>query len=254
MPARGDVADGAPIWIDLGTNDLDAAVTFYTELFGWDHVSFGEEFGNYGQFLHQGAPVAGVGPNMAAGQPSEWTVYLATSDADAAARRVAEHGGTLLVEPDDVPEQGRFFVAVDPAGGPVAFWQPGAHTGFARVMEPGAPCWFEAWSTDYDATTAFYRDGVGWDVQQMPTDGSMRYATNGTEQDATAGIYDAAHDLGTDGRSQWLVYLGTSDVDAAAARVGELGGTVLGEPVESPYGRMVDARDPDGALFRIIAA
>ncbi|WP_418275605.1 VOC family protein [Isoptericola jiangsuensis] len=251
MPARGVVNHGAPIWIDLGTDDLAAAVTFYTALFGWEHQDFGAEFGHYGQFLHQGAPVAGVGPSQPADQPSEWCVYLATSDVEAAATAVTTHGGTVLVPPDGVPGQGRFLMAADPAGTTLGFWQPDGHDGFARVMEPGAPCWFEIWTADYDATLSFARDALGWDTHDMPGD-DMRYATNGPEQDATAGVFDAAAEVGPGG-SAWLVYLGTDDVDAAAARVRELGGTVHDEPVNTPFGRQVTVSDPTGGRFRLIA-
>ncbi|PRZ08533.1 hypothetical protein BCE75_101347 [Isoptericola sp. CG 20/1183] len=253
MPARGDLPDGAPIWIDLGTDDVDAAIPFYTKLFGWEHVGFGEEFGGYGQFLHRGEPVAGVGPSMRPGGPSEWSVYLATADLDAVSGQVTEHDGTLLIGPDDAAGQGRFLVADDPVGGSVAFWEPHGHDGFARVMEPGAPCWFELWTTDFDAATAFYRDAVGWRITLVPSDGSMRYATNDTQEAATAGVYDAAGEERTD-RSSWLVYLGVADVDAAAARAAELGGTVLGEPTDSAFGRLVDVRDPVGAVLRLITA
>ncbi|PFG44713.1 hypothetical protein ATJ88_3449 [Isoptericola jiangsuensis] len=251
MPARGDTPDGAPIWIDLGTDDLPAAVAFYTALFGWEHVDFGEEFGHYGQFLLRGEPVAGVGPHQVTGQPSEWGVYLAASDADAAVTAVIENGGTVVMGPDDVPGQGRWAMTTDPTGIGLAFWQPQEHRGFARVMEAGAPCWFEVWTTTYDTTCAFYRDAVGWDLHDVPGDDGFRYATNGPQESATAGIYGVADD---EGPSRWLVYLGADDVDAAASRATELGATVHGEPVDTPYGRQVDVTDPTGAPFRLLAA
>jgi predicted enzyme related to lactoylglutathione lyase len=250
MPARGDVEDGVPIWIDLGTSDLPTAVTFYSALFGWEHVDFGEEFGHYGQFLHEGEPVAGVGPHQVTDQPSEWGVYLATSDVDAAVTAVVENGGTVVMGPDDVPGQGRWAMTTDATGIGLAFWEPGQHRGFTRVMEAGAPCWFEVWTTDYDATLAFYRAAVGWATEEMPNDGGWRYATNGPEESATAGIYGAPED---EGPSRWLVYLGASDVDAAAQRARELGAVVDGEPVDTPYGRQVGVTDPTGARFQLIA-
>jgi predicted enzyme related to lactoylglutathione lyase len=192
MPARGDLPEGAPAWIDLGARDLDAAVAFYTGVFGWEHMSFGEQFGNYGQFLLGGKPVAGVGPIM--------------GDTD-------------------------------------------EHTGFTVVGEPGAPVWFELWTNDYDRAVAYYRDVAGWDTHEMPNDGGFRYTTHGEGDASYAGIYDATSDLGTDGKPSWQVYLGTADVDASAARVRELGGTVRSEPEDTPYGRMVGVEDPNGTGF-----
>jgi predicted enzyme related to lactoylglutathione lyase len=252
MPARGDVDAGAPTWIDLATDDLAAAVAFYTALFGWEHHDFGADFGHYGQFLADGEPIAGIGPHQDADQPGAWCVYLATPDADASAQAVTAHGGTIVMAPDAVPGYGRYLMATDAAGTSVAFWQADGHDGFARVMEPGAPCWFEIWTDDYEATLAFYRDAVGWDIEEMPGEDGFRYATNGPEQDATAGVFDATEEIEA-GAGAWLVYLGVADVDAAAARARELGATVDGEPADTPYGRQVGVTDPTGARFRLIA-
>jgi predicted enzyme related to lactoylglutathione lyase len=34
-------APGAPTWLDLGSNDVDASTAFYTSLFGWTARSAG---------------------------------------------------------------------------------------------------------------------------------------------------------------------------------------------------------------------
>ena len=40
--------------------------------------------------------------------------------------------------------------------------------------------------------------------------------------------------------------------DDAAAKVAELGGSILVEPFDSPVGRMAVAGDPQGAMFSVI--
>lgn len=253
MPARGDLPEGAPAWIDLGTRDLDAAITFYTGLFGWGHVSFGEEFGHYGQFQLQGEPVAGVGPLVNSEQLAAWGVYLWTSDADETAARVVEHGGTVLQGPEDVPDQGRFLKTVDPTGAQVAFWQAYDNPGFTTVGEPGAPAWFELWTNDYDTAVVYYRDVAGWDTHELPNDERWRYTTHGKGDDAYAGIYDATSDLGEHGTPSWVVYFGTADVDASLARARALGVVVHGEPQDSPHGRTVGVQDPNDTWFQLIS-
>lgn len=48
------------------------------------------------------------------------------------------------------------------------------------------------------------------------------------------------------------VYFASEDVDATAARIGELGGTVLAPPLDvGPLGRMCVAADPSGAVFGV---
>ena len=47
------------------------------------------------------------------------------------------------------------------------------------------------------------------------------------------------------------MYLAVANADDGAAKVLELGGTVLREPWDSPYGRMAQVADPTGAAFKI---
>ena len=50
----------------------------------------------------------------------------------------------------------------------------------------------------------------------------------------------------------WLAYFWLDDVDAGFERVQELGGEVLREPVDSPYGRFAPVQDPQGGVFALI--
>ena len=49
--------------------------------------------------------------------------------------------------------------------------------------------------------------------------------------------------------AHWSVTFGVDDVDAIAARVGELGGSVLSEPQNAPWVRFAVLADPAGASF-----
>ena len=55
---------GTPCWVDLGVDDIDRAVTFYAELFGWDIQPGPPEAGGYRMCLKDGRPVAGIGPKQ----------------------------------------------------------------------------------------------------------------------------------------------------------------------------------------------
>jgi len=51
--------------------------------------------------------------------------------------------------------------------------------------------------------------------------------------------------------SHWLVYFTAEDLDAAASRIGELGGTVMVPQTAISGGRILVARDPQGATFAL---
>ena len=49
--------------------------------------------------------------------------------------------------------------------------------------------------------------------------------------------------------NHWHVYFAVDDADATAAKVTELGGTILVPPFDTPVGRIAVAQDPQGAVF-----
>jgi uncharacterized protein len=101
----------------LNTSDTETAERFYGELLGWRFESVGNEETPYWGIFRGDAMNGGMMPLPAGGQmPSHWLVYFGTEDVDAAAERIRASGGTLMVEPVDVPPSGRILVAQDPQG------------------------------------------------------------------------------------------------------------------------------------------
>jgi predicted enzyme related to lactoylglutathione lyase len=100
----------------LNTTDPEAAQRFYGELFGWRIESVSDTgtpyWGIYrGDSLNGGMMQLPPGAPM----PSHWLVYFGIDDIDAAAKQISSSGGTVMIEPQEVPG-GRFVVAQDPQG------------------------------------------------------------------------------------------------------------------------------------------
>jgi len=51
--------------------------------------------------------------------------------------------------------------------------------------------------------------------------------------------------------SHWAVYFSVADVDAALAKVVELGGSIVRPAEDTPFGRIADVTDPTGAMFKL---
>src|SRR5258705_8969520 len=100
-------ASGTPNWVDLGTTDVAAASAFYSALFGWTVQDLGPDSGGYGMILLEGKRIAGIGPATYPTRGTSWTVYFATADADDTAARAEANGGTVVMAPMDVMDQGR---------------------------------------------------------------------------------------------------------------------------------------------------
>ncbi len=245
---------GAPCWIDLYSSDPAAASAFYARLFGWTAQPPAEDLGGYFTFTHEGRQVAGCMHNDGtAGVPDGWTIHLMTDDVEATAAAAAAHGGRVDVPPMTVAEHGRMALLVDPGQAAVGVWQPGTHVGFEVTGEPGTPAWFELQTRDYEASVAFYRTVFRWDAHVVADEPDFRYTTLGEGEQQRAGIMDASAFLGEGERAAWSVYLAVDDADATLARVVDLGGRVVRPATDTPYGRLAQAADPTGALFKLVA-
>jgi predicted enzyme related to lactoylglutathione lyase len=257
MPHVDSMPLGHPCWIDLMTSDPGASRAFYEGLLGWTSEVGGPEYGGYVTFSADGTIVAGAMdkagmPDGGGGMPDVWSIYLHVADAQATAEAVTAHGGTLVVEPMEVPGLGIMGFAADPTGAAIGFWQPLAHHGFGVVAEPGAPGWFELFTRDHAAAVAFYEAVFGWSTHVMGDTDEFRYSTLEEGDAAAAGIMDASGFLPEGVPDHWSVYFQVTDADAAIARAEELGATVVVPAEDTPYGRLATLTDPTGAAFKLI--
>ena len=252
MPTPDATTTGAPCWIDLFSSDTDRSRAFYGDLFGWVGEDAAPEFGGYFNFQLRGGRIAGCMHNDGShGTPDMWSVYLRVDDAEVTAKEAAAHGGQVYVPAMPVGDLGSMVVLSDSGGAAIGGWQPGAHTGFAAVNEPGAPSWFELHTRAFGSAVDFYRDVFRWDVHAMSDTPEFRYSTLGAGDGQLAGIMDASAFLPDGAPAQWSIYFEVTDADAAVAKVTELGGTVVLPAEDTPYGRIASVADPTGATFKL---
>jgi predicted enzyme related to lactoylglutathione lyase len=252
MTVRTSYRQGTPSWVDLQTTDQAAAKAFYAGLFGWTYddqpMPDGPVYSMAKLGGHDVAAIAAQSPELAAaGAPPMWNTYIAVDSVDDTVAGVEAAGGQVAMAPFDVMDAGRMAFVLDPGGAAVAFWQAGRHIGATLVNEPGAITWNELITADPSAL-AFYEQVLG--VTTEKTDmGSGEYTMflAGGEQ---VGGSIAPQMPGVP--NHWHVYFAVADADAAAAKVSELGGSVLAGPFDSPVGRMAVLNDAQGAAFSII--
>ncbi len=238
--------------MDLSTPELAGATAFYAQLLGWKFTEPNPDFGGYSNASKDGELVAGLMPLMTEGQPSAWTLYLGTDDADRTAKQITHSGGQLISEPMDVADLGRMIIAADPAGAVFGVWQPGTHTGFGPTEEPGGTGWFELWSRDHDRANAFYAALFGYQVEQLGDGESFDYTVLKNDAGMVGGTTALPSDAPATAPSYWLSYFIVADADAAVQTATSSGGSVVTDPQDSPYGRMAVLQDPYGAQFAVI--
>lgn len=245
---------GTPSWVDLGTSDPTEAVRFYSELFGWTIAEGPPDAGGYRMCMLGDHAVAGLGPQMNADVPPSWTTYISVASADEMAAAIKDDGGSVLVEPMDVLDVGRMAVAADPGGAVFSIWQPRAHVGAGLVNDPNTWCWNELTTRDPQHSVEFYGAVFGWTANLLPTAGAADYTEFHLGDRGIAGMLPIAGDATSGGPpNQWMVYFAVDDCDAAVAKVETLGGAVMTPPTDVPPGTFAVVKDPQGAVFSVIA-
>ena len=239
--------------MDLGTGDIEAAVKFYRDLFGWEAPPLPPEAGGYRVCTLRGRPVAGIGPQMNPGPPV-WATYVNTADADAVAERVVAHGGQVLMAPADVMDAGRMAVFADPSGAVFSVWQPNGHLGAGLVNEPGTYAWSELVATDVEGALAFYPAVFGWGTNRMPPSAEViQYVEWKRGDRSVGGMLPKPDTMPAEVPAHWGVYFAVEDADKAVEDVVRLGGQIVMPPMDIEPGRFAVVTDPTGAMFNIMA-
>src|SRR5436190_1951891 len=118
---------GSFVWCELMTTDTAAAESFYKKVVGWSAVPFAPD-GSYTVFNNPSGGVAGMMklPDSARqmGAPPHWLMYVGTPNVDETAMRVAQLGGRVVKQAEDLPNVGRFAVVQDPFGATFAIFTP----------------------------------------------------------------------------------------------------------------------------------
>jgi len=119
-PKRDPDAQGEFSWHELMTTNQSEGFAFYEELFGWKKTSamdMGPQ-GVYQMFgLTSEIPIGGcytIPEGM--GAPPNWLPYIRVDNADAAAERVKQAGGSIKNGPMEVPGGDRITICADPQG------------------------------------------------------------------------------------------------------------------------------------------
>ena len=117
----------------------------------------------------------------------------------------------------------------------------------------GMPNWFELGTTDQAAAKQFYGELFGWtyfDAPTAPGESYTMFKLDGRDVGATYTLPKTLLDQGV--KPHWNVYFAAPELDAVAAKVPQLGGTLIHPPFDvMDQGRMSICRDPGGAMFSL---
>jgi len=268
MSERDGYQPGVPCWVDTWQPDAEAAVAFYTQLFGWkaEDTMPADTPGRHFICRLRGRDVAAIASRPAAAPATApaWGTYIWVESAEDTAAKVTGTGGTVVMEPFDSLDGGRIALVADPAGAVFGVWKPGAHRGAQLVNEPGAWAMSALITRDPEGVRPFYGEVFGWQADTFePGGGEIALWRLGgyvggdprqpVPRDVIGIVAPMNADASPDEVPHWSVDFRVDDVDATVERAAELGGDVIAPVCDIPGGRLRQTvlADPQGAAFSV---
>ena len=249
-------ASGAFCFVESGSVDIESSNRFYEGLFGWEvdnrSLSGG---GSYTRFLMRGQPVAGIygvgAEEDVVPIPSQWLSYVSVENAVATLERAVELGATPFGDVVEVPGVVTVAEFVDREGAICGLWQPGTHIGTNYLGEPGALTWNDLLTSDPTSAVSFYCDVFGWtsETTKLPS-GTFHFFKSEDTLRAGASMTSAAT---SEVSPSWRAHIGVGDLNAAMAKITDLGGLAEGETIRVPgLGRRAAVKDSTGISLMLI--
>ena len=247
-PLPSKAAAGEFVWHDLVTDNPAACRAFYGALFGWTFESGEGIDPGYTIIKHDGLQIGGIVTRERRKDDTgvaQWLAYVVVADVDQATEAFRKAGGRVFRGPLNARRDLRVAVVEDAQGAPLGL----ASRGPALSDEQRPPAvnrwlWMEYVARDPAAALQFYTDVVGFrhEIQEVRQDFTYYLLTTDRPR---AGLFRSPWERET---SAWLPYVRVADPVAMAARVVELGGSVVLPPRPGVRnGSLAIVLDPTGA-------
>lgn len=253
---------GGILSADIAVPEYEREVRFYSRVLGTgENPLWRDDLMN-----NRGMPVIGLGARSAeyADLPLQWMPHIQVADVAVSVERARDLGGRGLMHGKDDDGQSQWAVLLDPNGSafgiiPVVAAEaiPSSEDGVSSEAADRVGCiaWLDLTVPDASATRDFYREVVGWSVQEVGMkDASERYADYnmlGDDGDPAAGICHARGvNLGLP--PVWMIYLPVGDLPESLHRVRAEGGRIVKEASRAdgtPEYAVVE--DPVGVAFAL---
>ena len=231
---------GAILSADIAVPEHAREVRFYSRVLGTGESPLWRA----DLMNNRGMPVIGLGARSAqhADLPLQWMPHIQVADVATSVKRALDLGGRELMHGRDDSGESQWAVLLDPNGAafgviPVVPEEaiPPAERVAPRDATPRVGCisWLDLTVSDASATRDFYRQVVGWSVQDVEMkDAAERYADYnmlGEDGNPAAGICHA-RGVNRGLPPAWMIYLPVGDLAESLRRVREEGGEIIQAP------------------------
>jgi uncharacterized protein len=112
------------VHVELATNDVAKAKSFYGKLFDWKMEDVPMESGAYTLISVGEGTGGGLMKNPMPNAPSMWLAYVQVADIEAATEKAKSLGGSVMKGVTEVMGMGWLSIIVDPTGAMLGLWKP----------------------------------------------------------------------------------------------------------------------------------
>jgi len=248
---------GRFVWYELMTSDTKKAIAFYSDVVGWKTQPFEGAPADkpYEMWVASQGPLGGVmalpPEAKTMGVPPHWMAHVEVADVDATVAKVKQMGGSVHMQPTDIPTVGRFSIVADPQGASLSVFKPASEMKAHDTSKPGEFSWNELYAKDHTAAFRFYSDLLGWEkVTEMDMGAAGKYLIFGKGDKQYGGMMTIGPDMPMP--PSWCYYANVEDLDAAIGRAKGKDAKLMFGPMDVPGGtRVAMLTDPQGAVFAL---
>jgi len=244
------IPTGRFVWFDYVAKDIAKAQGYFGELFNWKTQEVPAPGGSYSMIAIGDQTIGGYTPTpKGAPETAHWLASLQVADANATAKQVKALGGKVLKDPDKMGDFGTFAIVADPLGGVFSLWQPVQAQGSGDFKElVGSFCWNELYTTDPEASIAFYSKLAGFTEEKMQMGDSTYHILN-FDGKGRAGVTKPPAPM----PQAWMPYVHVASTDQTIAKAKKLGSNVhvAGEDIPN-VGRIGIFSDPQGGMLGVL--
>ena len=114
------------VHVELNTDDVNKAKTFYSKLFDWKLEDLDMPGDGYTLIKVGEGTGGGMMKQPVPGAPSAWVAYVGVDDIKAATQKAKSLGAKIMMDSHEIPGTGWFSTIVDPTGAVLNLWKPAA--------------------------------------------------------------------------------------------------------------------------------
>lgn len=239
------VHSGRFVWIDLITEDVAAAASFYGRLFEW-RAAKSEQNRDYYLFYREDKPIAGmVAADNLDAEKSEslWLLTMSVEKVDQAVTVAKARGGEVLEGPLDVEGRGRMVLISDSGDAPLILLEAAGSDPTDGPVEAGTWLWTDLITGNREQAIVFYTALAGYRVERTETGKDHHHDVFKLHGRPLAGLVEIQRDGLED---NWLPYFKVADIDQSIEYARKLGGRLI-----LRSGDTAVLADPTGAGFGI---